>query len=227
MCGISGFLEPQGSRSLDDLTAIASTMADTLLTRGPDSSGVWANAEAGIALSHRRLAIVDLSPSGHQPMSSACGRYVISYNGEVYNFMSLRRELEAAGVLFHGHNDTEVIVNGCAHWGVRALTERLNGMFAFALWDTHTRTLSLVRDRLGIKPLFWGRLEGATLFASELKALRRHPAFVAEVDRDALALFLRHNYVSAPMSIFKGISKLFPGVILIIAPGRPPDLTIY
>ena len=215
MCGIAGFIGPPG-RS-DQMEAAARAMADTLRHRGPDDAGVWVNGETGVAFGHRRLSIVDLSPAGHQPMISGNGRMVLTYNGEVYNAAEIRRELEALGHAFRGHSDTEVIAEGCAEWGVDALTPKLIGMFAFALWDRQSRTLSLVRDRVGIKPLYWGRFGGTVLFASELKALRAHPLFEDLIDRDAIVSLLRHNYIRGPGSIYEGVAKLAPGHFLHLA----------
>ena len=154
MCGIAGFLEP-ACTDRPRLEGRVAAMADSLAHRGPDAQGVWVDAEAGLAFGHRRLAILDLSPAGAQPMASADGRLVVCYNGELYNAPELAAELDRLGVVRRGHSDTEVLVEGCARWGVRACLERCEGMFAFALWDRRTRTLSLARDRLGIKPLYW------------------------------------------------------------------------
>ncbi|PIW30999.1 MAG: asparagine synthase (glutamine-hydrolyzing) [Rhodospirillales bacterium CG15_BIG_FIL_POST_REV_8_21_14_020_66_15] len=226
MCGLTGFLDPRGTVPLD---ATARAMAATLAHRGPDADGVWADDAAGVALGHRRLSIIDLSPAGAQPMASACGRYVIAYNGEVYNAEDLRRELAAAGHApnYRGHSDTEVIVEACVRWGVRAAVDRLVGMFAFALWDKETRTLVLARDRLGIKPLYWGEAGGLFLFASELKALHAHPGFRAEVDPAALAAYMRHNYVPAPACIYKGVFKLEPGCLLVKRAGEAARIERY
>lgn len=202
-------------------------MTSSLAHRGPDDSGVWLDQSAGIALGHCRLAIVDLSAAGRQPMCSADGRFVISYNGEVYNTAELRAELEAAGHVFRGHSDTEVIVEGCSAWGVDRCVEQLIGMFAFAVWNRRTRTLALVRDRVGIKPLYWAASQNLLLFGSELKALRAHPGWRGEIDRDALAGYLRHGYVQAPRSIYRGAHKLEPGCILTVQPGAPPRITRY
>ena len=214
MCGIAGFVELKRRSGPDELRAIAARMAGSLSHRGPDGQGVWTDAEAGVALGHTRLAIIDLSPAGAQPMISSCGRFVLSYNGEVYNAPELRAELEAAGRPFRGHSDTEVLVEGFAVWGVRATVERLIGMFAFAVWDRSTHTLTLARDRLGIKPLYWGEADGRLVFASELKALKVLPGWEGEIDRDALSAFLRYGYVPTPMSIYRGIKKLAPGTLL-------------
>jgi len=189
-------------------------MAETLRYRGPDDQGVWTDPAAGIALAQRRLSIVDLSPAGHQPMVSASGRFVITYNGEVYSHQEMRPALEARGISFRGHSDTEVILESCAAFGIAATVERLIGMFAFGLWDRQDRTLTLVRDRLGIKPLYWAAFGDLFLFGSELKALRAHSGWTAEIDRNAAAAFLRHNCVPAPHSIYQGVQKLEPGRIL-------------
>ncbi len=197
-------------------------MGDAVHHRGPDDGDVWVDGDYGIALAHRRLAIVDLSPLGHQPMLSASGRFVIAYNGEVFNFHELRRELEAAGCSFRGGSDTEVIVEACESWGVEATVRRLIGMFALAIWDKRERTLHLVRDRIGIKPLYWSFEDGVFLFGSELKALKRHPSWRAGIDRSALALYLRYGYVPAPHSIYTGVHKLMPGRIMTLRPGEAP-----
>ncbi|MGE5801467.1 MAG: asparagine synthase (glutamine-hydrolyzing), partial [Gemmatimonadota bacterium] len=213
MCGIAGFLRPGGIAS-EPTAAILEGMTAVLQHRGPDDRGAWIDAEAGVALGLRRLSILDLSPLGHQPMPSACRRYTIVFNGEIYNFRALRAELEALGHRFRGHSDTEVLLAAVSAWGVHDAVTRFNGMFAFALWDRRELTLHLVRDRAGEKPLYYARQGDMLLFASELKALRAHPAFRAEIDRDALALFLRHGYVPAPYTIYQGVAKLPPATIL-------------
>jgi asparagine synthase (glutamine-hydrolysing) len=216
MCGITGFLDTTESQGYEELCAIAHRMASTLRHRGPEDQGVWADPASGIAFGHRRLSIIDLSLAGHQPMHSSCGRYVVTYNGEIYNFKTLRQELAALGQTFHGHSDTEVMLAGIAHWGVEVAVKKFNGMFAFALWDRQEKTLSLSRDRAGEKPLYYGWSGKTFLFGSELKALQQHPALRAEVDRGVLALYVRHNYITAPHSIYKGIYKLIPGTVLTI-----------
>lgn len=187
-------------------------MTDAIAHRGPDDVGAWRDPEAGAALGHRRLSIIDLSSAGRQPMTSASGRFVIVYNGEIYNHSGVRAELEGIGAApdWRGHSDTEVLLAAIDRWGVRATLERLNGMFAFALWDRETRILTLARDRAGEKPLYFGNMGDFFLFGSELKALTAHPSFEREVDRDSLTLFLRHNYVPAPHSIWRDIRKLPP-----------------
>jgi asparagine synthase (glutamine-hydrolysing) len=202
-------------------------MAQTLYHRGPDDHGVWSDPEAGVALSHRRLSIIDLSAAGHQPMASAGGRYVICYNGEVYNFPELRRELEAAGGQFKGGSDTEVVLAAIERWGVDVAIERLIGMFAFALWDRRERQLILVRDRLGIKPLYWGRVGDAFVFASEPRAFAAVPGFRQEIDQAALAAYLCLNHVPAPACIFKGLKKLEPGTKLRLRAGGEPDISRF
>jgi asparagine synthase (glutamine-hydrolysing) len=191
-------------------------MADALSHRGPDGHGVWADPETGVALGHRRLSILDLSSAGHQPMVSPAGRFVISYNGEIYNYEQVRQDLQRAnpGLGFRGHSDTEVMLAAFEEWGVESSLKRMNGMFAFALWDRHERTLLLARDRLGEKPLYYGTAGGVFLFASELKAFREHPAFDAEIDRDSLVRYLQFNCIPAPDSIYRGIHKLLPGTML-------------
>ncbi len=227
MCGITGFLDFATDKDLAELESRAQSMADTLRHRGPDGKGVWADPEAGIAFGHRRLSIIDLSEAGHQPMTSANDRYVLSYNGEIYNAPELRREMEREGHAFRGHSDTEVLVEMIATRGLDKTLPELIGMFAFSLWDRKTRTLSLVRDRIGIKPLYWGQFGRVFLFASELKAIRAHPVFSAEIDRGALVSLLRHNYVRAPHSIYRGVSKLGPGEMLTVTADGEPVITNY
>jgi len=216
MCGIAGFLDPKRRSGDNELKALAASMAGALRHRGPDAQGVWTDEAAGVALGHARLSIIDLSPAGAQPMSSASGRFALVYNGEVYNAGELRAELEQAGHRFRGHSDTEVMVEGFDEWGVRATVERLIGMFAFAAFDHATGTLTLGRDRLGIKPLYWGRVGGRIAFASELKALATLPDFAPGIDREALAAYLCTGYVPAPASIYRGIAKLEPGTLLAV-----------
>jgi asparagine synthase (glutamine-hydrolysing) len=216
MCGIAGFLELKRRPGTQELEAIAGTMAATLSHRGPDASGVFVDSEAGLGFGHTRLSIVDLSPAGAQPMTSASGRFVITYNGEVYSAAELRSELEALGHHFRGHSDTEVIVEAVDEWGVVATVKRLIGMFAFAIWDRKERRLTLARDRLGIKPLYLGRQNGRVVFASELKAFEALPGWKGELNEDALASYLRLAYVPSPHSIYRGIDKLAPGHIAAI-----------
>ncbi len=224
MCGLTGFLDLARSAGDDELCATAGRMADTLVLRGPDDRGVWSDAGAGVALGFRRLSIVDLSPEGHQPMASASGRFVLAFNGEIYNYPDLRRELEGPGSApFRGHSDTEVMLAAFERWGVEGSLGRFVGMFGFALWDRRERRLHLARDRMGEKPVYYGRTGDAFLFGSELKALRAHPAFRGAVDRGALALYMRHGYVPAPYSIYEGVRKLPPGHLLTVAEGLAGD----
>lgn len=210
MCGVTGFWEKHPS---GDSAALASAMADAMRHRGPDDAGVWTDGDSGIALAHRRLSILDLSPAGHQPMLSACGRHVLAFNGEIYNHLELRARLEQEGAApaWRGHSDTETLLACFVAWGIVATLRATVGMFALALWDRGGKALILARDRIGEKPLYYGRQGNALLFGSELKALRRHPAFLRDVDRDALSLFIRHNYIPSPCSIYRGIAKLPPG----------------
>ncbi|HTS87546.1 MAG TPA: asparagine synthase (glutamine-hydrolyzing), partial [Gemmatimonadales bacterium] len=215
MCGITGFWTPSG---LDrDSSEQLRRMTDALRHRGPDDAGAWLDPSAGVALGHRRLSIIDLSPEGHQPMVSASGRYVIVYNGEIYNFRGLRAEEERAGVRFRGHSDTEVLLAAIERRGVEAAVCSAAGMFAFALWDRESRRLHLVRDRIGEKPLYYGWVGGTLLFGSELKSLRAHRSWRADIDRDALALFMRFAYVPAPRSIYSGMAKVPQASIVTVA----------
>jgi len=228
MCGISGFLAL--SRALDaSATEILKNMGNTLGHRGPDYADYWLAGDEGIGLSHRRLAIVDLSPSGRQPMVSLCERFVIVFNGEIYNHIELRRQLSdignGYGDRWRGHSDTETLLSGFSIWGIQKTIERCIGMFAFAVWDRKTRMLTLGRDRLGEKPLYYGwqgsGRERVFLFGSELKALKVHPAFKTDIDRGALCLLLRHNCIPAPYSIYHGIAKLEPGCLLSVSLAQP------
>jgi asparagine synthase (glutamine-hydrolysing) len=219
MCGIAGIVgDPTVS------AGVIGRMAASLAHRGPDDEGVWLDREAGVGLGHRRLSIVDLSAAGHQPMSSHSGRLVISFNGEIYNHQELRSELAQQGYApeWRGHSDTETLLAGFDRWGIVPTLRRASGMFALALWDRQERVLTLARDRLGEKPLYFGRAAGGTgpfLFASELKALKCYPGFEPEIDRRALALMLRYLAVPAPFSIYRGVSKLEAGAVLTLAPG--------
>ena len=218
MCGLTGFLQPSGFFA-EAGKAAAQATAQAIRHRGPDDEGVWLDAEAGLALGHRRLSIVDLSPAGHQPMVSASGRWVIAFNGEIYNHAELRQALQASGAApaWRGHSDTETLLAGFEAWGIEDTLERCVGMFALALWDRTERQLHLMRDRLGEKPLYYGWAGDALVFGSELKALRAHPSWRGEVDRDVLTLFFRHNYIPAPYSIYKGVWKLPPGTWLTVS----------
>lgn len=218
MCGIAGYWHRESTETPSLMRDTITRMTRSLARRGPDGAGVWIHPKEGIALGHRRLSIRDLSPAGHQPMSTSCGRYTISYNGEIYNSDEIAGELNRFhGVSFKSHTDTEVLLYACAVWGIRGALEKLIGMFAFALWDEAEGKLFLCRDRLGVKPLYWGWSGPVLLFASELKALAAHPLWQADVNRDAVAELLRCCYIPAPLSIYKGIQKLRPGHLLEIS----------
>ncbi|MCD9047152.1 asparagine synthase (glutamine-hydrolyzing) [Luteimonas sp. MHLX1A] len=221
MCGLAGFLS-RGAANPDVMTVLARGMADRIASRGPDDWGVWCDQDSGVALAHRRLSILDLSPAGHQPMHSSSGRWVLAYNGEVYNHLALRQRLEGEGAApaWRGHSDTETLLACIEAWGIERTLQASVGMFAIALWDRSERALVLARDRVGEKPLYYGWQGDTLLFGSELKALRAHPAFNAAIDRGALALLLRHNYVPAPYSIYQGIHKLPPGTFLRLSGGH-------
>ena len=213
MCGITGFWT---QKDRGEIPQIIENMTDTLIHRGPDDSGVWADKDVGIALGHRRLSILDLSPKGHQPMFSHSERFVIVYNGEVYNFKDIKKMLTEEGIGFRTDTDTEVILEAIERYGIDKALTMFNGMFAFSLFDKRERVLYLVRDRVGIKPLYYGINNGIFFFTSELKAIRAHPKFSPILNIDALSLYFRHNYIPAPYSIYKGIFKLTPGHYLSI-----------
>ena len=224
MCGVAGLLS---SRTRVD-GMLLTAMTDRMITRGPDSAGCWIAADARIGLGHRRLAILDLSPSGHQPMVSACGRYVIAFNGEIYNFRDLARDLDQAGKApaWRGHSDTEVLLAAIAAWGVRSAVQRAAGMFAFAVWDNQARTLTLARDRFGEKPLYYGWTAAGFAFASTLAPIRCLPGFANPVAPQALAGLVARAYVPTPLSIYRRIYKLPPGCLLTVAhdaDGAPMD----
>src|SRR5262245_28278731 len=227
MCGIAGILESNPFSSLEPETV--QRMAEFIKHRGPDDNGAWVDSEAGVGLAQRRLAIIDLSPAGHQPMISHSGRYVMVFNGEMYNFRELRRRLESeANIEWRGHSDTEVLLAAIERWGVKPALQASVGMFALALWDRKERRLFLARDRVGEKPLYYGRIGRRFAFASELKAFRALPSWNPEIDRGALALLMRHNYVPAPYSIYKGVQKLLPGCFLTLStPASEPHVEPY
>jgi asparagine synthase (glutamine-hydrolysing) len=234
MCGLTGFLKADALQGRDELTRVVARMTAPLAHRGPNDAGHWCDPAHGIALGHRRLAIIDVSAAGHQPMQSPGGRYVLVFNGEIYNHLLLREELDgnAHTVPWRGGSDTETLLAAFEQWGIRATVERAIGMFALAVWDRQTHALTLARDRIGEKPLYYGwQGQGkatAFLFGSELKALRAHAAFADVIDRDALCLQMRHGYIPAPHSIYKGIFKLPAGCLLTVAgPGREHAVSAY
>ena len=222
MCGFVGFIQP-GGFSVPAARSILSAMSAAIAHRGPDDDGAWLDSGAGVALAHRRLAVIDLSAAGHQPMCSSSGRYVIVFNGEIYNHAEIRKQLNARfsqAISWIGSSDTEVLLAAIEHFGLRHALHNAIGMFAFALWDRQARALYLARDRLGEKPLYYGWQNRVFMFGSELKALVVHPAFSGEVDRGALFAFMRHKYVPGPWSIYCGIRKLVPGSFAKLTLGR-------
>lgn len=231
VCGIAGLLDPEGGTGADRLGALATSMASTLAHRGPDAAGVWVDAAAGLALGHRRLAVIELGVAGDQPMVSSGGRWVVAYNGEIYNYAELRRRLERAGLRFRGGSDTEVLVDAVEQWGLDRTLDASEGMFAAALWDRRLRQLHLVRDRFGEKPLYYGWTGDMFAFGSELKALCSLPRFRPRLDRDAVAQYLRYNCIPAPSTIYEGVRKLLPGHRVMVGPdsklGTLPDQRCY
>ena len=233
MCGITGMLYPPDRIYPEkDILQDLEVMTDTLAHRGPDDRGVWNDSGSGIYLGQRRLSIIDLSARGRQPMVSASGRFVISYNGEIYNFAELQRGLGKSGVSFRGHSDTEVLLAAIDEWGLEDSLLRSNGMFAFALWDRQEHELILARDRLGIKPLYYGIHKGVFIFGSELKALSASSLFHGEMNKAVIPMYLRYNYVPEPYTIWENTYKLEPGSFLKISAyewreGKDPDSDNY
>jgi asparagine synthase (glutamine-hydrolysing) len=223
MCGLTGFFGPTSG----DASEVTRAMAGTLSHRGPDAEGIWVDTDAGIALGHRRLSILDLSPEGAQPMHSASGRYVTAFNGEAYNYAPIRAELEGAGHRFRGHSDTEVLLAAFDRWGIEASIPKFAGMFALAVWDRQERRLLLVRDRLGEKPLYTGQMGRTWVFGSELKSLRAFPGWQGRIDPRAVAQLLRFGYIQAPLSIYEGVRKVRAGTFLEIRAGAAPVETVY
>ncbi len=222
MCGLVGFLGGDFSNKKLS-TNILQEMSDKIISRGPDSSGIWIDETSKIGLAHRRLAVLDLSPAGHQPMISSSKRYTMVYNGEIYNSLEIKNELINAepAITWSGHSDTEILLAGFDTWGIKETIYRITGMFAISVWDNELKQLTLIRDRLGEKPLYYGwqgsESNKAFLFGSELKSLKKHPQFSNEIDRGSLSLYMRYCYVPAPHSIYKGIKKLEPGTILTVS----------
>src|SRR6266851_578987 len=221
MCGIAGFVKVGGFSEADARRTI-DAQTGTLFHRGPDDGGTWLDPDAGVALGHRRLSVLDLSPAGHQPMVSATGRYVVVLNGEIYNHLDIRARLDGAesAPAWRGHSDTETLLASIDRWGIEFTLGISAGMFAFVVWDRHERTLTLARDRMGEKPLYYGWQGGSFLFGSELKALRVHPGFRREIDREVLADYMRHGYIRAPHCIYQNIFKLLPGTYLQVSTSR-------
>jgi asparagine synthase (glutamine-hydrolysing) len=219
MCGVAGILARASANDQVSLETEVANLTDTMVHRGPDDGGSWVDSEAGIALGHRRLAVVDLSVEGRQPMQSACGRYVVVYNGEIYNHLQLRAELGPQ--TWRGHSDTETLLAAVVRWGVEGAIRRCAGMFAIALWDRNERRLYLLRDRLGEKPLYYGWVRSQFVFGSELKAIARHSAFAAGVDREALVSLLARGYIDSGRSIYEGINSLTPGAMLTLSREQP------
>ena len=227
MCGIAGFVGAVPRIAGANIDNIALSMAASLKHRGPDDQGIWVDGEAGTALVHRRLAIIDLSPAGHQPMVSVDERFIITYNGEVYSHRPIANEFAARGHKFRGYSDTEVILESFAANGIDATVAQMIGMFAIALWDRRERTLTLIRDRLGIKPLYWAKFGKLFLFGSELKSLRAHPGWTPRIDQNAVAAFMRYSYIPAPHTIYEGVYKLEPGTILTMPWQGEPRITRF
>lgn len=220
MCGITGFIDFSRRANQEFLLGTVEKMATTLYHRGPDSAGVWTDERYGVALGFRRLAILDLSVEGEQPMKSVDDRYTVVFNGEIYNFLELRAELERLGYSFRGHSDTEVMLAAFVEWGIEPTVKRLNGMFAIAVWDAAAEELILIRDRIGKKPLYYGWSGNTLIFGSEMKALCAYPEFRGDVDRESLALYLKFGYVPGSHSIYQNVKKLAPGCLLKISTRR-------
>jgi asparagine synthase (glutamine-hydrolysing) len=214
MCGITGYWDPSSIKLLERDYSTLERMSCVLVHRGPDDCGTWLDLDLGVALAHRRLSIIDLSPLGHQPMVSSDERYVLVFNGEIYNFPNLRSELQALGHKFKGDSDTEVMLASFVEWGVGVAVQRLRGMFAFALWDRYQHILTLGRDRVGEKPLYYGRIGETFVFSSELKSFRQHPRWQQKISRSSISLLMRHNCIPAPYTIYEDIYKLLPGTTL-------------
>lgn len=222
MCGITGFLDTRNPLTKETSARLCARMADALAHRGPDAGGTWVDPGQGIALGHRRLSIIDLSSSGAQPMASSSGRFVISFNGEVYNFARLRDDLEKHGHSFRGHSDTEVMLAAFEQWGIERALERFEGMFAFALWDRQSARLTLARDRVGKKPLYYGWCGHTFLFGSELKALVIHPRFDASIDMDAVGQYMQYGWIANPGSVYRHIRQMPPGCYLQLSATSTP-----
>ncbi len=228
MCGIGGFLLNSSKHHLSNANTIAKNMCDQMRLRGPDNEGYWSDSESGdIHLFHRRLSIIDLSSAGHQPMVSHNGRYVMTYNGEIYNYRELATELKNIGCSFKSTSDSEVILEGFSIWGIEATLKRLIGMFTIALWDNKQKKIHLMRDRLGIKPLYWSHIDGSYLFASTINAMQPFPYWKGDIDKKAVALYLYYGYVPAPYAIYQNVHKVQPGSIVTLQTGQEAQITQY
>ncbi len=228
MCGITGFWDFRHAKSREENVKIVCAMSDELSSRGPDASGFWQDDSAGLFLGHRRLSIIDLSEHGAQPMISSSQKYIITYNGEIFNSSELRSELSKNGISFRGYSDTEVILEACEQWGVEKACQKFNGMFAFALWSRETQKLYLVRDRIGIKPLYWGIQKNILFFSSELKSLKRHPLWTPILCSEGLGLYLKFNYIRAPHTIYENMFKVNPGCYIEIdAEGHSKEIPFW
>ena len=218
MCGFAGIYKKETNRQdARQIQLVLNRMISAVHHRGPDGVGIWSDTDSGIGLAHKRLSIIDLSPTGGQPMESHCQRYIISYNGEIYNYKNIRDDLENRNIRFRGTSDTEVLLESIAIDGLLHTLQKTNGMFAFALWDKKNGLLQLARDRIGKKPLYFGWAGNDFVFCSELKSILKHPEFRNEIDYEALTLFLKYRYIPFPYSIYKGIYKLKPGTIVSVA----------
>ncbi|MDC1108223.1 asparagine synthase (glutamine-hydrolyzing) [Gammaproteobacteria bacterium] len=211
MCGITGFFDPS-EQSFHAATNIGKSMMSSIQHRGPDDSGLWVSDDEDLVLAHQRLAVIDISSAGHQPMHSSSGRFTIVFNGEIYNYKVLKSLISRPS--WKGDSDTEVLLEAIEEWGLKKAIKLCDGMFAFALFDNHRKTLSLARDRMGEKPLYYGWIENIFLFGSELKSIKAHPAFIKKIDMKAVSLYFNHGYIPSPYSIYEGISKLLPGNII-------------
>ena len=228
MCGFTGFIDL--NKLSTEPYGVLRKMGDKLAHRGPDDNGEWYDSNFAVGMAHRRLSIIDLSSAGHQPLISSSGRYIISFNGEIYNHLDLRDDLKQNHnkTKWKGHSDTETLLACFDVWGVKKSIERVIGMFAFAVWDNKENVIILGRDRVGEKPLYYGWQNNTFFFGSELKSFKPHPAFKGEINREAISLFFRHNYIPCPHSIYKGISKLKPGNLLIVSStNRTPKIIPY
>ena len=220
MCGITGFVDIRQSKKSYDSKRIIEYMTDVLKSRGPDDKGIWIDEKDNICLGHRRLSIIELSNLGKQPMTSHNNRFVIIYNGEIYNFLNIKKELEQENINFSGNSDTEVLIEAFSNWGIKKTLSKISGMFAFVVWDKKLKELSLARDRFGIKPLYYSFLDGIFFFGSQTKSFLKHPCWKNEISLDALGSFFRLGYIPSHQSIFKNTSQVLPGHYLVFSKNR-------